>query len=133
MFVAQFGTSCGPASSSASWLGPGVKLGGWLGTTSRMDTGADVTFAPKSSMARAVRTAVPGGASVQTRVKGATVASPILLVRLKYSTFAMVPSSSLALAVSDRLVGRMNVAPLVGATRRTVGRAFCAYFRTTTS
>src|SRR5262245_31418346 len=105
MLVAQFGTRRRPISSSTTWLGPGVKVGGWLGKMRRIETGAEVALAPTLSVARAVRTTVPGGGFVQIKLKGAAVTPPILLVRLKYSTLVMVPSGSEALAVSSRLVG----------------------------
>ena len=58
---------------------------------------------------------------LQAKTKGAVVASPTLLPLAKNSTFATVPSASVALAVSWTAAGASKVAPAVGEVRLTAG------------
>ena len=76
-----------------------------------MFTAADVVVAPALSVAVAVSAYAPGASPPSVVPKGELVAVPTKLPFAKKSTLLMLPSGSLALAVTGTLAGAVKVAP----------------------
>src|SRR5205085_7377745 len=70
-----------------------------------IDRAADVVVAPALSRATAVSEYVPAATLLHVTLYGDAVADPISVVPLKKSTRAIVPSGSLAVAVSGTVAG----------------------------
>src|SRR5713101_2256127 len=79
-----------------------------------MFTGAEVVLTPRLSVARAVSVCVPAATLASVTPKGAAVTVPASVAPSKKSTLAMVPSESLAVAVTVIVAGAVNTALLAG-------------------
>src|SRR3954471_19492554 len=100
-------------------------VGGWFwaGFT-RMLTAADVVLAQSLSTATAVSEYVSAVTFDHVAEYGALVAEPIGVVPAKKSTRVIVPSASLAAAVTVTLFPAVNVVPSAGDVTATVGGWF---------
>jgi hypothetical protein len=78
------------------------------------DTGADVVCAPVLSDAVAVKAYAPAETLVHVKTNGSDVTVPIGELLAKNSTFATVPSESLAEAPIPIVAGAVNVVPFEG-------------------
>jgi len=100
-----------------------VKLiaGATLALVTIMATAVDVVTALRLSVAFAVKEYVPAGTLAQTKVKGPVRFSPNLVVPWKYSTLAIVPPLSVALALMVTVDPVVKLALLAGLDILTTG------------
>ena len=90
-------------------------------------TGSLSVTLPESSVARAVRSWRPVSAPLQSKAKGALVFSPMTTLSERNSTFAIVPSSSVAFTVKWTFSGGVMSAPATGEVSVTAGAAFTVF------
>src|SRR5712692_10027645 len=93
------------------------------GTSTIILTAAEVVLAPRLSVARATSVCVPAATLTRVTPKGAAVAVPTSVAPSKKSTFATVPSLSVAFAVTETLAGVAMTALFAGEVMPTVGSA----------
>src|SRR5438067_1643234 len=89
-----------------------------------MPTGLLVVTAPALSVARAVRTWLPGGTFFHVNEYGTLVSWPSTVVPSRNSTFVTLPSGSLAVALTVIVGFHANVAPFAGDVMLAVGGMF---------